>query len=151
MIDLLGSDGDGGVLVLDYKSDRVAPDADLEALVEREYAIQRLLYALAVLREGAASVEIVHWFLERPRRGSRRATRRPIERRSKRSLAALLAGAREQRFAVSAHPHRGLCLTCPGRGGLCSWREEETLREEPLHADEDSPKTARNGLTNRPF
>ena len=40
--------------MLDYKSDRVGPDADLEALVERDYGVQRLLYALAVLREGAA-------------------------------------------------------------------------------------------------
>ena len=38
---------------------------------EREYGVQRLLYALAVLRDGAVAVEIVHWFLERPRSGSR--------------------------------------------------------------------------------
>ena len=52
--------------MVDYKSDRVGPDDDLEELVERDYAVQRLLYALAVLRAGAASVEVVHWFLERP-------------------------------------------------------------------------------------
>ena len=37
-----------------------------EDLVARDYALQRLLYALAVLREGALAVEVVHWFLERP-------------------------------------------------------------------------------------
>ena len=52
--------------MLDYKSDRVAAEVDLEALVEREYALQRELYALAVLRGRGRSVEIVHWFLERP-------------------------------------------------------------------------------------
>jgi len=42
-----------------------------------------------------------------------------------------LQAARERRFAVSSMPHRGLCETCPGRGGLCSWSEAETLRPQP--------------------
>ena len=40
-------------------------------------------------------------------------------------------------FAVSPRPHRGLCLTCPGRAGLCSWEESETLREDPEPLGED--------------
>jgi ATP-dependent exoDNAse (exonuclease V) beta subunit len=133
VIDLLAGELDGGFLVLDYKSDRVAPDLDLGALVEREYAIQRLLYALAVLREGAPSVEIVHWFLQRPHEwvGVRYAAgeRAALEE----LLAERLERAREQAstYSVSHRPHRGLCLTCPGRGGLCSWSERETLREDP--------------------
>ena len=67
VIDLLAREADGGWIVLDYKSDRVGADEDLEALVERDYGVQRLLYALAVLRDGAPKVEIVHWFLQRPR------------------------------------------------------------------------------------
>ena len=66
VIDLLGEESDGTALVVDYKSDRLAPGADPEQLVARDYAVQRLLYALAVLREGALVVEVVHWFLERP-------------------------------------------------------------------------------------
>jgi len=42
-----------------------------------------------------------------------------------------IAAAADASFAVSARPHRGLCLTCPGRGSLCSWGETETLRELP--------------------
>ena len=61
----VATEADGARLVLDYKSDRVEPGVDLDELVERDYAVQRLLYALAVLREGATEVEIVHWFLER--------------------------------------------------------------------------------------
>ncbi len=144
VIDLLADERGGAYVVLDYKSDRVAPDVDLESLVEREYAIQRLLYALAALREGAASVEIVHWFLERDEWVAASYTagdRASLER----ALAARVAGAREQRFAVSEHPHRGLCLTCPGRGGLCSWGERETLREDPFAIDGESTKTDRNG------
>ncbi len=134
VIDLLAVETGGARLVLDYKSDRVARDVDLEALVEREYGIQRLLYALAVLREDAASVEIVHWFLERDEWVAARyaaAERATLER----ELAARIASAREQPFVVSERPHRGLCLTCPGRGGLCSWDERWTMRE---HAD-DAP------------
>jgi ATP-dependent helicase/nuclease subunit A len=131
VIDLLASEADGDRLVIDYKSDRVADDVDLEALVEREYGAQRLLYALAVLRAGTASVEIVHWFLGRPREwvsaSYTAADRDELERR----LAARVRRAAHDVYAVSARPHRELCLTCPGRGGLCSWPEEATLREDP--------------------
>jgi ATP-dependent helicase/nuclease subunit A len=78
-------------------------------------------------------VEIVHWFLQRPHEwvGVRYAAgeRAALEE----LLAERLARAREQAstYSVSPRPHRGLCLTCPGRGGLCSWSERETLREDP--------------------
>jgi ATP-dependent helicase/nuclease subunit A len=142
VIDLLAAESDGGYLVLDYKSDRLSPGVQLDDLVEREYAVQRLLYALAVLREGALQVEIVHWFLERPEEsaGARytAADRPGLEEQ----LAARLARARDRPFAVSPRPHRALCLTCPGRAGLCSWGEAETLREdpEPSRAAADRPR-----------
>jgi hypothetical protein len=133
VIDLLADEADGGHLVLDYKSDRVGPDVLLGELVERDYAVQRLLYALAVLRQGAVAVEIVHWFLERPEEwvGVRYTASERLELEQR--LAERLARARELRFAVTRRPHRTLCLTCPGRAGLCSWGEAETLRE---HAEE---------------
>jgi len=133
VIDLLARERDGTTLVLDYKSNRVPAGTgagELEELVEREYAVQRLLYALAVLRDGAQAVEVVHWFLEPNAWVSVRfgaADRLVLEER----LARRLAAAREGRFAVSERPHRALCLTCPGRGSLCSWEETETLREHP--------------------
>ncbi len=130
VIDLLALEADGASLVVDYKSDRVEAAVDLEQLVEREYGAQRLLYALAVLRDGAPAVEIVHWFLERREWVVARflaADRLVLEEQ----LSQRLARTREHPFAVSAHPHRGLCLTCPGRAGLCSWGEAETLREHP--------------------
>jgi ATP-dependent helicase/nuclease subunit A len=141
VIDLVATEPDGSRMVLDYKSDRVGPDADLAELVQREYAVQRLLYALAVLREAAVAVEIVHWFLEREewvavRYGA--SDRVVLEDR----LAARVARARERRFAVSELPHRGLCLTCPGRAGLCSWDESETLRELPGAGDPDTAQAA---------
>jgi ATP-dependent exoDNAse (exonuclease V) beta subunit len=131
VIDLLAGESDGGQLVVDYKSDRVGADVDLGELVELQYGIQRLLYALAALRDGAPSVEILHWFLERPAEwvGARYTAAERLE--LEQQLAAKVARARELAFSVSPRPHRGLCLTCPGRGGLCSWGDAETLREDP--------------------
>jgi ATP-dependent helicase/nuclease subunit A len=131
VIDLLAREADGGCVVLDYKSDRVGAEADLEAIVEREYGLQRMLYALAMLREGASSVEIVHWFLERPEQAVRARFESAQREALELELAARIARARERGFAVSERPHRALCATCPGRTGLCSWDESETLREHP--------------------
>jgi len=131
VIDLLAQESDGGYLVLDYKSDRVDAQTDLAALVERDYALQRDLYALAVLHSRAERVEVMHWFLERPNEWV--ATRFHAHDRDLLSgrLRARISHARERPFAVSSQPHRGLCLTCPGRGGLCSWGDAQTLRENP--------------------
>lgn len=130
VIDLLARERDG-LLVVDYKSDRVGAEVDLQELVGREYGVQRLIYALAVLRGGAAGVEVVHWFLERP--DDPVSARFDAEDRDglEAQLAARLGRARVDPFRVSATPHRGLCLTCPGRAGLCSWDEAYTLRAEP--------------------
>ncbi len=119
------------MLIVDYKSDRLAADADPQELVARDYAVQRLLYALAVLREGAIAVEVVHWFLERP--GDPAVARYTLAELAtlEDGLAGRLASACAEPFAVSPRPHRALCLTCPGRGSLCSWSESETLRERP--------------------
>jgi ATP-dependent helicase/nuclease subunit A len=117
--------------VLDYKSDRVGSDEDLEQLVERDYALQRVLYALAVLRDGAPRVEVIHWFLERPHDWvSARYSAADIGGLEAR-LAERLERASASAFTVSERPHRGLCLGCPGRSGLCSWGDAETLREAP--------------------
>jgi ATP-dependent helicase/nuclease subunit A len=131
VIDVLASEADGGQLVVDYKSDRVGAAIDLEALAQREYGAQRLLYALAVLRAGAARVEIVHWFLERPLEWVSVAYAASERGELEARLRARLDDARARDLSVSPSPHRGLCLTCPGRGGLCSWGEADTLRERP--------------------
>ncbi|HYB24791.1 MAG TPA: UvrD-helicase domain-containing protein, partial [Solirubrobacteraceae bacterium] len=138
VIDLLARERDGGWLVLDYKSDRLqaasSPEAgaDLAALVEEHYAVQRELYGLALLRAGAPSVEVVHWFLERPHQPVHARYGAEDRRELQERLAVRLARAREQPFAVSPRPHAALCLSCPGRGSLCSWDDAHTLRENPV-------------------
>jgi len=131
VIDLLATEDDGGALVVDYKSNVLSAHEDLGKLVERDYSLQREIYALAVLLDGATRVDIVHWFLERPedhivvRYAAReRGTLEGV-------LEARLERVRHAGFTVSAMPHRALCSGCPGRSGLCSWSDQETLRELP--------------------
>jgi ATP-dependent helicase/nuclease subunit A len=52
-------------LVVDYKTNAIA-DRDPAEVVESEYTLQRLVYALACFRGGAEEVEVVYVFLERP-------------------------------------------------------------------------------------
>ncbi len=63
-LDVLWTDGDRS-LVVDYKSNALE-GADPAAIVDAEYSLQRLVYALACLRAGASEVEVVYQFLERP-------------------------------------------------------------------------------------
>ena len=52
-------------LVVDYKTNALG-EASPEEVVEQDYRLQRLVYALACFRAGAEEVEVVYHFLERP-------------------------------------------------------------------------------------
>jgi hypothetical protein len=56
---------DGRALVVDYKTNRLEQHSPAE-VVEAEYRLQRLVYALAAFRAGAEEVEVAYVFLERP-------------------------------------------------------------------------------------
>jgi RecB family exonuclease len=130
-VDVMAQEDDGTVLVVDYKTDRLKPGDTPQAVVERDYDVQRRLYALAVLRHGAPGVEVAYAFLERP--GEPLATTYVPDDvpRLERELEELARGVHEGRFAVAAEPHIALCAGCPGRKALCSWPEELTGRELP--------------------
>ncbi len=63
-LDVLHREG-ARALVVDYKTNRLE-EASPEEIVEGEYRVQRLVYALACFRDGAEEVEVVYHFLERP-------------------------------------------------------------------------------------
>jgi len=63
-LDVLHLDG-RRALVLDYKTNIVG-DASPDEIVDTDYRLQRLVYALACFRAGAEEVEVVYHFLERP-------------------------------------------------------------------------------------
>jgi ATP-dependent exoDNAse (exonuclease V) beta subunit len=56
---------DGRALVVDYKTNALGA-ASPDEIVEQDYRLQRLVYALACFRAGAEEVEVVYHFLERP-------------------------------------------------------------------------------------
>jgi ATP-dependent exoDNAse (exonuclease V) beta subunit len=118
----------GRMLVVDYKSDRLGAAAPGD-LVASQYATQRLIYALAVLRSGASNVEVAHVFLERPDEPVTLAFARGDMPQLDAELAGLAEGVLDRRFTVTDTPHRQICDGCPAEGGLCSWPLAMTRRE----------------------
>ncbi|MGH2935552.1 MAG: UvrD-helicase domain-containing protein [Gaiellaceae bacterium] len=55
---------DGKALVVDYKTNMLG-ESSPEGIVEQDYRLQRLVYALACFRAGADEVEVAYHFLER--------------------------------------------------------------------------------------
>jgi ATP-dependent helicase/nuclease subunit A len=130
VFDVVAQEREGATLVVDYKTDQLA-GADPETVVQRGYAAQRLIYALAALRAGARAVEVVHAFLERPAEPAVARFSREDMPRLEAELRHLTAGMVEGRFPVSLEPQRSLCHGCPAEGGLCSWPLSATRRESP--------------------
>jgi ATP-dependent helicase/nuclease subunit A len=131
VFDAVATERDGACLVIDYKTGAVSAQEDLEALVARDYELQRLTYALAALRDRAPSVEVLHWYLHRPGEPvAARFTAAQLGELEVR-LSGRVRAARHRGFAVSQAPHRRLCGTCPGRAGLCSWPQSATDGEKP--------------------
>ncbi|HTA14297.1 MAG TPA: UvrD-helicase domain-containing protein [Solirubrobacteraceae bacterium] len=129
VLDLIVERRGGDSLIVDYKSDRLSGGEDIELLVQRDYGFQRLLYALAGIEAGAQAVEVAHWFLERPERWVTARFVSDEQTRLRELLRARIDRIRARGFTVTQDPHRGICLTCPGRGGLCSWGETRTMSE----------------------
>src|SRR5207302_5222540 len=63
-LDVLQLDGKSA-LVVDYKTNTLEEGTPQE-VVDADYRLQRLVYALACFRAGADEVEVVYHFLERP-------------------------------------------------------------------------------------
>ncbi len=127
VFDLVARERTGALLVVDYKSDRLAGLAPHE-LVARRYEIQRSLYALAALELGAESVEVMHLFLEAPDQPACRrysaADADVLRATLARRLATVLGPAAN--YGVTDRPGREVCEGCPAQGGLCSHPLEVT-------------------------
>jgi RecB family exonuclease len=139
-VDVLAREPDGTVLVVDYKTDRLDEGEEPQALVERAYATQRMVYALAALDDGAERVEVAYALLERPAEPVSATFTQADAPALAGALLDLAAGALGDRWPVAERPHRELCGECPGRASLCSWPEGMTLRPA-AEAYEDSART----------
>jgi ATP-dependent exoDNAse (exonuclease V) beta subunit len=131
VVDVVATEPDGGVLIVDYKTNPVE-GADPEEITATDYAAQRLVYALAALRDGAPRVEVAHCYLERPDAPATAGYSETEALALTEQLVGLAGGLLAGDFAPTDTPHRELCGSCPGRRALCSHPESLTLR--PLDA-----------------
>jgi ATP-dependent exoDNAse (exonuclease V) beta subunit len=118
------------LLVVDYKTDALE-GRDPDEVCDEKYGGQRLVYALAGLRSGAAEVEVAYCFLERPDLVVSRRFAASDGAGLESELLDLAAGVISGSFEPTDSPHRELCQFCPGQPALCSWPPERTLAERP--------------------
>ena len=104
-------------LVADYKSN-VLDGADPAEVVDAEYRVQRLVYALACLRDGADEVEVVYQFLERPDELVSATFSREDVGVLEAELSAAIARIREGDFRPT--PSEFACSGCPAPW-WCGW------------------------------
>jgi ATP-dependent helicase/nuclease subunit A len=129
VVDVHADEGDR-LLVVDYKTDAL-DGRDPEAVCDEKYSSQRLVYALAALRTGAAEVEVAYCFLERPDLVVARRFAQSDRGQLEAELLGLAAGVIAGDFAPTPNPHRELCQFCPGQPALCSWTPDRTLADRP--------------------
>ena len=110
-------EADGRMLVVDYKTN-VLEDASPAEVVEREYGLQRLVYALACLKAGASEVEVTYQFLERPNdlvTDCYKVEDVPaLEAELSRAIAAIQSG------VFKPTPSEYACATCPALDLVCA-------------------------------
>ena len=128
--DLVHRDG-VRLLVVDYKTNRLEGELP-ERVVESDYRLQRLVYALAALRAGAEEVEVAYVFLERP--DDVVATR--FGRSDAEALGRELSAAIESIHAGVFRPTPGdlACSGCPALGRVCAGPRLGGSELEPDHA-----------------
>lgn len=114
-LDVLHREG-GRTLVVDYKTTSLADGGPAE-IVERDYRLQRLVYALACFRSGAEEVEVVHQFLERPDDVVSTSFRREDVPGLEAELSAAIARIREGAFVPT--PSELACAGCPALDVVC--------------------------------
>jgi ATP-dependent exoDNAse (exonuclease V) beta subunit len=115
-LDVLWSDGERS-LVVDYKSN-VLDGAEPAQVVEEEYEVQRIVYALACLRAGATEVEVAYQFLERPEDVVSRTYAAADEPELSNALSAAIARIRAGEFTPT--PSEFACSDCSALDLLCA-------------------------------
>ncbi|HEU5405014.1 MAG TPA: PD-(D/E)XK nuclease family protein, partial [Gaiellaceae bacterium] len=108
---------DGRALVVDYKTNLLG-DAAPEEIVEQDYRLQRLVYALACFRAGADEVEVVYHFLERPEAPVEAAFSRNDLPELETELSAAISRIQAGEFPPT--PSEFACAGCPALDLVCA-------------------------------
>jgi ATP-dependent helicase/nuclease subunit A len=108
---------EGRALVVDYKTNLLG-DASPEEIVEQDYRLQRLVYALACFRAGADEVEVVYHFLERPEAPVEAAFSRDDLPELEAELSATIARIQAGEFPPT--PSEFACASCPALDLVCA-------------------------------
>ena len=115
-LDLFHTAG-GRSLVVDYKTNALG-DLSPDEVVEHEYRVQRLVYALACFRAGADEVEIAYVFLERPDDPVSASFTRADLAGLEEALSATIARIRSGVFVPT--PSEFACSGCPALDVVCA-------------------------------
>jgi ATP-dependent helicase/nuclease subunit A len=116
VLDVLHLDA-GRALVADYKSNRLGELQPAE-VVEAEYRLQRLVYAIACFRAGAEEVEVVYQFLERPEELVSATFRRDERAGLEAELSAAIGRIHAGEFPP--RPSEFGCAGCPALDVVCA-------------------------------
>jgi ATP-dependent helicase/nuclease subunit A len=103
-------------LVVDYKTNVL--ETTPEEIVEGEYRLQRLVYALACFRAGAGEVEVVYHFLERPDAVVSTSYVRSDLPQLEAELSAAIAEIQAGNFVPT--PSEFVCAGCPALDVVCA-------------------------------
>jgi ATP-dependent helicase/nuclease subunit A len=107
----------GRAVVVDYKTNSLE-EGTPEEIVEAEYRLQRLVYALACFRGGAEEVEVVYHFLERPDAVVTTRFERAELGTLEEELSAAIARIQAADFRPT--PSEFVCATCPALDLVCA-------------------------------
>jgi ATP-dependent helicase/nuclease subunit A len=115
-LDVFHSDGSRAVVV-DYKTNAL-DDLEPAAVVDSDYRLQRLVYALACLRTGVGEAEVVYQFLERPDEPVCKAFTRAEVPALEAELSAAIGRIQAGDFRPT--PSESVCAGCPALDLVCA-------------------------------
>ena len=115
-LDVLQLAGDQAVVV-DYKTNTLE-EGTPEEIVEHDYRLQRLVYALACFRAGATEVEVVYHFLERADAVVSTVFRQDQLPELEAELSAAIARINAGDFRPT--PDEFICAGCPALDVVCA-------------------------------
>ena len=107
----------GRALVADFKSNFLGDHSPAE-VVDAEYRLQRLVYAIACFRAGVEEVEVVYQFLERPDELVAATFRRDELSGLEAELSAVIAQIQSGMFPP--RPSEFACAGCPALDVVCA-------------------------------